>query len=140
MKLDIARMDIWAASIKDCPGTVAEKLEGLTASGASLEFLLARRAPEKPDTGVIFASPIKGPKQIKAAKKAGFHKSKSICGVRVATTDKKGLGAILTLQLAQAGINLRGLSAGTTGRRAVIHMAFDSSADAGKAIRLLKKL
>lgn len=140
MKLDIARMDVWAASIKDRPGTVAEKLDALSASGANLEFVLARRAPEKKGAGVVFASPIKGAKQLAAARKAGFRKSKSICGVRLTTTNKAGLGAALLQPLAEAGINVRGISAGTTGRKAVMHMAFDSSADAGKAIRLLKKL
>jgi hypothetical protein len=42
--------------------------------------------------------------------------------------------------LADAGINLRGISAAALGRRAVTYFAFDSAADADTAIRALKKI
>jgi hypothetical protein len=42
--------------------------------------------------------------------------------------------------LAEAGINLRGLSAAALGRRGVSYFAFDSAADADAAIRVLKKV
>jgi hypothetical protein len=45
----------------------------------------------------------------------------------------------MTRTLADAGINLRGLSAAALGRRAVTYLAFDSGADADTAIRVLKK-
>jgi len=83
--------------------------------------------------------PIKGARQIRAAKKAGFAKTVSLRGVRVAAVDKPGLGATLTGRLADAGINLRGLSAASIGRRAIFHLSFDSAADANKAMRLLKR-
>ena len=41
--------------------------------------------------------------------------------------------------LADAGINLRGISAAALGRRSVTYFAFDSGADADTAIRVLKK-
>jgi hypothetical protein len=53
--------------------------------------------------------------------------------------DKAGLGAKMTNALAEAGINLRGLSAAALGRRGVSYFAFDSAADADAAIRVLKK-
>ena len=140
MKLDVTRMEVWVVSLKDQPGALAGKLETLQDSGVNLEFLLARRAAEKSGRGVVFASPIKGAKQLAAAKKAGFKKSKSIQGVRISATDKPGLVQKLTQPLADADISLRGLSAAATGRRAVIHIAFDSAADASKAVRILKKL
>jgi hypothetical protein len=46
----------------------------------------------------------------------------------------------MTQALAQAGINLRGLSAAAIGRRCVVHLALDSAADAAKATRVLKRL
>jgi len=139
MKMDISRDDVWAASMKDQPGGLAEKLNALAQAGVDLESIIARRAPEKPGTGVVFVTPIKGPSQIKAAKAAGFTKTESLHGIRIATGNKPGFGAELTMQLAQAGINLRGLSAATISNRAVFHIAFDSNADANKAIRLLRK-
>jgi hypothetical protein len=139
MKMDISRDDVWAASIEDRPGGLAEKLSALAEAGADLEFLVARRAPEKPGTGVVFVTPIQGPKQIQAAKGAGFVKTESLHGVRIATGNKPGFGAELTTQLAEAGINLRGLSAATISNRAILHLAFDSDADANKAISLLEE-
>jgi len=138
MKLDISRVDVWAASIKDRPGGLAKKLDALAQAGANLEFVIARRAPEKKGTGVVFVTPIKGAKQIKAAKKVGFGKTASLHELRVAAADKPGLGAKLAKQLAEAGINLRGMSGAAIGKRAIFHLAFDSNADANQAMRLLK--
>lgn len=138
MRMDISRVDVWAASIEDRPGGLAEKLDALAQAGADFEFIIARRAPEKPGTGVVFVTPIKGPKQIKAANQAGFEKTDSLHGICISTGNKPGFGAELTNRLAGAEINLRGLSAAAIGNRAVFHLAFDSNADANKAMRLLK--
>ncbi len=136
MKLDVTRVDVWAASIKDRPGGLAKKLDALAQAGTDLEFAIARRV--KPGKGVVFVTPIKGARQIRAAKKAGFAKTVSLRGLRIAAADKPGLGAQLTRRLADVGINLRGLSAASIGRRAIVHLAFDSADDANKAFRLLK--
>jgi hypothetical protein len=139
MKLDITQVDVWAATIKDKPGGLAQKLDALAKAGVNLEFLISRRTPEKPGRGVVFVTPIKGAKQVKAAKKAGFKKAQSLRSVRVAALDKPDLGGRLSQQIADAGINLRGLSGAAIGKRAVFHFAFDSAADASRAVRLLKK-
>ena len=140
MALEVSRVDIWVAGIEDQPGALAEKLAGLAEAGAELEFVLARRVPDAPGTAVVFLTPVKGTRQIKAAKKAGCRKSKSIHAVRVEGRDKAGLGAKITSALAGGGINLRGLSASVIGKRFVLHLALDSSADATKATRILKGL
>ncbi len=139
MKLDISRVDVWAAGIKDRPGGLAEKLELLAQAGANLEFVIARRA-SKPKTGVVFATPVKGLKKEKAARRAGFKKTKSLQGLRVAATDSPGLGAKLGRKLADANVNLRGFSGAAIGKRAVFYLAFDRPADVNKAIRLLKAM
>ncbi|MGD2095905.1 MAG: hypothetical protein PVH77_12930 [Phycisphaerales bacterium] len=138
MRIDVSRVDMWVASIEDVPGGLAEKLDTLANADVDLEFVSARRAPDKPGKGVVFVTPIKGPKQIRAAKKAGFAKSKSLFAIRVATGNKPGYSADLTLRLAKAGLNLRGISGAAISNRAVFYIAFDSSADAGKAVRLIK--
>jgi len=140
MKLTIAKEDVWAATIKDRPGGLNEKLEALAAVGVNLEFVIARRQDTKRGTGVVFVTPIKGARREQAAKKAGFKKSRSLHSLRVEAADKPGLGALLTRALADAGINLRGLSAAAIGRKCVMHLAFDKAADITKAARLLKKL
>jgi hypothetical protein len=140
MKLSVSRTDTWATVIDDRPGGMADKLAALTAAGANLEFIIARRAPEQRGSGVLFVTPLKGAKQIKAADAAGFQKTESLHSLRVEGADKPGMGAKLTQALAEAGINLRGLSAAAVGKRYVSHLALDTAADAAKTIAVLKKL
>ena len=140
MALNVTRVDVWAASIEDQPGGLAEKLEELAAAGAQLEFVVARRAPDKPGTGVVFLAPVTGAAQVRAAKKAGFEKTGSMHSVRIEGPDKPGLGARMTRALAGAGINLRGLSAAAMNKRCVVYLSVDSAADATKAMRILKDL
>lgn len=102
--------------------------------------MIARRAPDKPGTGVVFATPIKGAKQCRAAKAVGFRKSNHMHTVRVEGSDRRGQGARMAEALAAAGINLRGLSAAAIGKTFVCHIAVDTSADAAKAVKLLKKM
>ena len=109
-------------------------------SSANLEFLLARRSPEKPGRGVIFTTPIKGSAQEKAARRVGFKKTKSLCGLRVVCVDKPGLAVKLARLISDASINLRGFSAAAIGKRAIFYLAFDSVADVNKAARCLKRI
>jgi hypothetical protein len=134
------RVDTWAASIKDRPGALAEKLRALSKAGANLEFVIARRAPDKPGTGVVFVTPIRSGAQARGAREAGFARARSMYAVRVEGPDRKGQGARITQALAAAGLNLRGLSAAAIGRTFVCHVALDTPAAAGKAVRILKAL
>jgi len=130
---------VWAASIPDQPGGLAAKLEALAEAGVNLEFVIARRESSQPGTGVVFVTPIKRPKHIRAAQAAGFQKTDTLHSVRIEGKDKPGLGAKITASLAAAGINLRGLSAAAIGKRCVCHLALDKPEDAEKAIQILKK-
>ena len=134
------RVDTWAAAIKDKPGALAAKFKALSAAGVNLEFVIARRSPEKRGAGVVFVTPIKGPKQSGAAGAAGFKKTKSLHTVRIEGLNKRGQGARLTQVLADNGLNLRGLSAAAIGNKFICHIAVDSEADASKAARILSKL
>ena len=140
MKLNVSRTDTWATVIDDRPGGLADKLAALAAAGANLELIVARRAPELRGSGVLFVTPLKGAKQIRAAEAAGFQKTESLHSLRVEGADKPGMGAKLTQALAEAGINLRGLSAAALGKRYVSHLALDTAKDAVKAAAVLKKL
>jgi hypothetical protein len=140
MAMKVSRVDTWAATIKDKPGGLAPKLTALADAGANLEFVIARRAPDKPGKGVVFITPVKGAAQCRAARKAGFKKSTSLHTIRVEGPDKKGQGARMTAALAEQGLNLRGLSAAAIGRKFVSHVALDSAADATKAARVLRSL
>ncbi len=138
--MQVERMDTWAASIEDKPGSLASKLDALSKAGVNLEFVIARRTPEKPGRGVVFASAIKGAKAVRAAKEAGFEKSESMHTLRIEGTDKPGEGARMTRALGEQGVNLRGLSAAALGRKLVASLALDNEEDAKKAMGILKKL
>jgi hypothetical protein len=140
MKLKVTKADVWAATIEDRVGGLAEKLTPLAAAGASLEFIVSRRTPEQPGKGVMFVTPIKGAKQVRAATDMGFQRTDSLHSLRIDGADKPGLGAKATKALADAGINLRGLSAAAIGRKFACYLALDSVEDAVKAASVLKKL
>jgi hypothetical protein len=139
MAYTVSRVKVWAGEIEDRPGGLADKLEALGKAGANLEFVISRRAPEKPGTGVVFLAPLRGAKQTRVAGEAGMQTTDSLHSVRVEGPDRPGLGAKMTRALADAGINLRGVSAASLGRRSVTYFAFDSEQDATKAIQILRK-
>ena len=134
------RVDTWAAAIKDKPGALAAKFKALAAAGVNLEFVIARRSPEKRGAGVVFVTPIKGPKQCGAAGAAGFKKARNLHTVRIEGSDKRGQGAQLAQALAAKGLNLRGMSAAAIGKKFICHIAVDKSADAAKVIQVVKSL
>lgn len=140
MALKVARVDTWAATIKDQPGGLSAKLESLAAVKVNLEFVIARRSPEKPGTGVVFVTPIAGAAGLAAAKKSGFKKAPSLHTVRVEGPDRPGQGAKIAAALAEAGINLRGFSAAAIGKKFVAHVAVDTTAAAAKAMKVIAKL
>lgn len=140
MALKIQKVDTWSASLEDQPGGLAAKLEALAKAGVNLEFVIGRRAPDKPGQGVVFVTPIKGPTQVRAAKVVGFMKTESLHTVRVEGADKRGIGATITRTLAAKGLNLRGLSGAAINKKFVAHIALDTNGDAKKAIRALRTL
>jgi hypothetical protein len=140
MKLSVHRTDVWAATIDDKPGGLAEKLGALADAGANLGFILARRTPEQRGQGVVFVTPLKGAKQIKAADVAGFQKTESLHLLKVDASDKPGLAANLAKAAAQSGVNLRGVCGAVMGKRTVIYLAVDTAKQAVKVAGVLKKL
>ena len=134
----VERAQVWVASMEDKPGGLAGKLSALAKAGADLGFVIARRSPDKPGTGVVFVTPLREGAETAAAADVGFSLAGSLHSVRIEGDNKPGLGAQLTAELAEAGINLRGLSAAVIGRRFVAHLALDTPEDADKAMTLLK--
>jgi hypothetical protein len=138
MALKVERVETWAASLKDKPGSLTSKLEALADGGINLEFVIARRAPDRPGTGALFVAPIKGAAGTRAARKAGFAKADSLHSVRIEAPDKLGLCARITRALSDQGINLRGFSAAAIGAKSVAYVAVDTGADAAKVVRVLR--
>lgn len=139
MALKVGKCDVWAVTIDDRPGGAAEKLENLSKAGANLEMVLARRT-ETPGKGVMFVTPLKGAKAMKAAQEAGMGKPENIHSVRIEGGDKPGLGSKIARALSDAGINFRGMSGVAIGSKFVSFIALDSADDQAKAIAALKKV
>ena len=139
MDLIVDRVDVWAASVKDKPGGLARILTGLSEAGADLDFIIARRAPEKPGTGVVFVTPLRGDREVSAAATLGFNVTNSIHSVRVEGQNRPGVTAELTRKLAAEGLNLRGLSVAVIGPRFILYIGLDSAKDAAKAVDILQK-
>ena len=137
MSLAVERVDVWAATIDDQPGGLADKLAPLAEAGADLDFVIARRATERPGTGVVFVTPVRGDAQIAAAAGAGFAVADTMHSLRVEGDNEPGIGAQITRKLAGAGISLRGLSAAVLGERFIMYLALDTADDAEKAMGLL---
>jgi hypothetical protein len=140
MALDITKVDVWAADIPDQTGTLANILDQLASAGADLESVIARREPGKPAAGTVFLCPIKGRAMQNAAKQAGLSPASKIGTLRVEGPNRPGMGHQILQAVADAGINLRGVSAVVIGNKFAVYLGFDNPADATKATRALKTL
>jgi len=139
MDLLVERVDVWAATIEDRPGGLAQALATLREAGADLQFIIARRAPGEPGKGVVFVAPLQGDREIAAAAQVGFNVTHTLHSVRVMGRDRPGVAAELTQKLADGRINLRGFSASVIGTQFLAYAAVDSLDDANKAIEILEK-
>jgi len=101
-------------------------------------MVVARRQPDKPGAGIVFLAPVKGRKATEAAAMADLSPATGMAALRVEGTDRPGLGAKMTSAIADAGINMRGLSAAALGSRFVAYVAFDSVQDAEKAAKAIR--
>jgi len=133
--LQVQKVDVWAGSIEDRAGGLRDKLKPLSDAGADLGFVIARRSPGQPGRGEVCLTPVKGTKQLNAARKAGLHKTEHTHTLRAVGPDRPGLGAELTDALAEAGLSMHGLSAASLGDQCVVYMSFDSADEANKAAR-----
>ena len=140
MALKATKAQVWAVSIDDRAGGVADKLEPLAKAGANFEMVLARRTPENAGKGMLFVTPVKGAKAMRAAREAGMGSPETIYSVRIEGADRPGLGAKIVRALGDAGISFRGISGVAIGRKFVSYLACDSAEDQANAIAALKKL
>ena len=139
MAIKVSKAEVWAVSISDRAGGLADRLEPLARAGADLEMVFARRTPENPGQGMLFVTPIRGAKATRAAQESGMGRPSSIYSVRVEGGDKPGLGASIAHALGEAGVSIRGLTAIAMGRKFVSFIACDSAEDQARAIAALKK-
>jgi hypothetical protein len=140
MSFTVTKVDIWSSKIEDKPGGLAKVLGTLGNAGANLDCVIARRDPAKSGTGVVFLTPVKGAAVRKAAQSEVLTPAENVATLKVEGDDAAGLGGQIATAIADAGINLRGVSAAVIGKKFVAYLGFDSAADATKAARALKTL
>jgi hypothetical protein len=90
MDLEVEQVDVWAATIQDETGALASLLKGLQKAGADLQFVIARRSPDRPGKGVVFVSPLLGEQEKIAASRLGFNVTQSLQSVRVRGAGSRG--------------------------------------------------
>jgi hypothetical protein len=134
------RVHVWSAEVADRAGGVASKLSALAQADANLEFILTRRLPDRPGTGILYVAPVTGPAQVRAARAAGLVEVQEPIVLRVEGDNKAGLAHRLTQQWALAGISLEGLTMAVLRDQFVGFAAFDSVTDANRAAQILADL
>ena len=139
MDLLVNRVDVWTASIADKPGGLSKTLKGVYEAGADLDFVIARRAPDKPGTGAVFITPIRGDREIEAASTLGFNLTSSVDSVRVEGDNVPGAAVNIADMIANADINIRSFSAAVIGPRYIAYIGFDSPGDADRAAQILQE-
>ena len=139
MDLLVNRVDVWTASIADKPGGLSRTLKGVYEAGADLDFVIARRAPDKPGTGAVFLTPIRGDREVEAASTLGFNLTNSVDSVRVEGDNVPGAAVNIADMIANADINIRSFSAAVIGPRYIAYIGFDSSSDADRASKVLQE-
>jgi hypothetical protein len=133
----VEHVDVWAATIEDRPGGLAQALAVLRDAGADLKFIIARRA--EAGKGVVFVTPLQGDREIAAAAQVGFNITHTLNSVRIMGQDRPGIAAELTQKLAGGRINLRGFSVSVIGTQFLAYAAVDSLDDANMVIEILEK-
>ena len=128
--------EVWAAGLEDQPGALGKKLTALAEAGADLDFIIARRSAERPGTGVVFVTPLRGDREIRAATLLGFNVTQHLHSVRIEGANEPGLTGKIAAKIGAAGINLRGMSGAVIGTRYVLHIGTDTAEDAAKVVQL----
>lgn len=140
MALKVRKVDVWAVEFRDEPGGLAKVLGPIAEAGGNLECIIARRQADKFQAGIAFITPLKGTKVLGAAHASGVLPAEGLTTLRVEGPDKPGSCFRMVNAVAQAGINMRGVSSMTAGKNFVAFIGLDSSEDADKAIKVLTKV
>ena len=140
MALKVTKVDVWAGDLNDVPGGLADVIEKLSQGGGSLDFVIARRSDKHPGAGKVFVTPVTSAKTKDSAGRAGLQHATGMGTVRAEGTDARGMGAKMTRAIADAGINVRGVSAAVIGNKFVAYIGLDSDEDADRAMAALRRV
>lgn len=139
MPIKVTQIKPWKLEVEDRPGALADALTPIAEAGVNLEYVEAYAHEAEPGKASIFVYPITGRKAINAATNAGFQQVSESPFVLVEGDDMPGLGQKLSRALADAGINIHGVSALVIGKKFRAVFSFENPQDAKKACRALRK-
>ena len=139
MGFEVTKVDVWVGEVEDHPGALGAKLGAVMRAGADLELMIARPQAEGSGEGLLFIAPLRSPEQIRTAEEVGLRRSR-IQMLRVEGPDRPGLGAGISTTLADAGINIRGLSGAALGGRSLFYIRLDSGDDVVRGAQILTKI
>ncbi|MBN2448475.1 MAG: ACT domain-containing protein [Phycisphaerae bacterium] len=141
MSFEITRVDVWAGELEDRPGALSTPLAHIMMSaGANLEFIVGRPSHETPGHSVLFVAPLTTDEQRQAAADVNMRKSDAMHVLRLSGPDRPGLTAGVAGMLAQASINIVGISAAAIGGNALVYVRFASADDAAAAEKVLAEV
>ena len=140
MALKVSKMKVWVAEIKDQPGGLAACLDTLAKAGANLECLIARRQTNRPRTGAVFLTPLKGRKVLAAAASLGFHAAQRVATLKVEGDNRPGIGAGIARAAGSVGVSMRGTTGLVIGRKFVCYLGFDRTSDAAKVAKAIRRI
>lgn len=140
MNLKTTRVVLWMTEIADQSGSLARTLRAIADYGGDVDFVIARRTPEKPGRGVVFVSPLVGSEQLENASEVGLRRATDMPALKIEGNDSPGAGGKIMKAIADAGVSLQEISTTVLGNRFVCYAAFDSMADLEKAEMAIKGL
>ena len=138
MAVKVKLITLWRREVDNRPGALAETVAPLSRAGANLQVLMGYRHPGDA-RATIELSPVSGKKATAAAQQAGLSASGTPT-LFVEGDDRPGLAHAIARSLADAGINLRGISISALGGRFSAYLAFDNADVATLALQILANL
>ena len=85
-------------------------------------------------------TPLRGDREVQAAAAVGFAVTSRLHSVRVEGANEPGVATTLSKVIADAWINMSGLSAAVIGPRFIAHIGVDSAEDEQAVVKLLSEL
>ncbi len=141
MAVTVKKATLWRKEVANTPGILADVLTPLAEAGANLRVVMGYALPGEPSRAAIELFPISGKKVREAASATGLSASLIPC-LLVEGNDRPGLGADMARAVAERGINLSFVMAGTVGKKFSAVFGFQNDADAtlaSKGIRAAAK-
>lgn len=136
--IDVTSVQVWAGELDDRPGALASLLAQITlCARANIEFIVARPAPDHPGRSILYIAPLTTAEQQEAASAVGLRRAEQMHVLRLVGGDRPGLFAGVAGTLAQADINIHGVSAAAANGVAILYLRFATAAEAGAARELL---